>query len=403
MAKWKNFKAGYRTVPYRKSGVEKAMDFVDAIPGTIQSARAAWNTGRGIYNKAKTSLDDIMRFGHDVEQTWGKGAADKKPSTPKSRGPRSVSLEISSQSGGAVTQSYFRAAPVKGTNKIVKRIMSLGQTYKFSTAASYRLTGAAFDQQIYGDLSNSGSSFAYNDVIWGGNNPNTSSIGIFAVLKNGMPQVGLLPTIHFQTCVASTTITNNSATSCIIDLYEVVARHHNCYASTINSFTNGIYSPAAYWAQGLLDSQTATTTTGLSSPLRLAPTALAAVPTQSRYFNAYWNISKKFSITLASGASHVHNSTYILDKILPYYLYTQQGLLQGITRNQLIVARGTLGTGVTTTSYVSTMKADISVETIMRYSANQSSNSTVYVESSDPGAQDTSYKTTTIGTQTTTQ
>lgn len=121
----------------------------------------------------------------------------------------------------------------------------------------------------------------------------------------------------------TTLFTNQSPGSVVITIYDCIARKQG---STL---------PRTDWDQGINMEEGQDVSD---------PTALGSKPTDSKYFNANWKISKITKIELATGRSHEHTYKFSYHGKLPiattWNALTAYTNLAGLTHNQMIVMHG---------------------------------------------------------------
>lgn len=119
----------------------------------------------------------------------------------------------------------------------------------------------------------------------------------------------------------STMFTNQGPGSVVITIYDCIARKQT---STL---------PRTDWDQGINMED------GIDQS---DPTALGAKPTDSKYFNAHWKITKRTKIELATGRSHEHTYKFSYNGKLPLLSTWNSNFLNlpGLTHNQMIVMHG---------------------------------------------------------------
>jgi len=340
---------------------------VQLTPKAIQ-AEAKKRLIEHINSKTQPGVGEIsVHIGEKLYNHVKTGAAAKAKGAPLFGG------EIKGSATGAITESKFISRASRRPSKAFLQVLKSAQRAREVFTAGYKLASTVGTQGI-GDMTNittSSSTFTAGIVPmispWSGDYSWTNSVagqftynGALHFMANAASTAagGLTNTSKFylDSCRIQTTIANACATSVIMDIYEVVAKH-DLAASQGNTFANfsvslpgsgsaaptnyqNVYSPAYYWKQGLALSTNSNPGAGGSALTYSAPDAS---PTSSMLFNEYWKVCSKLRVLLPSGASHIHESSYQLKKVMNLMRMTNVQLLSGITRGIMIVIQGPPG------------------------------------------------------------
>lgn len=285
-----------------------------------------------------------MPIAPTITTTFTSGKNDRKE--------KLQNTEIRAAAGGC-TETQFNTILNKPTNKYVREAIENGIKVVLNLDGGFSLTSSV-DAQAAADMtSNTGSvsNYVLNDAIWHGDTASGGSLsvaqtGAFTQLEAMGGSPAGAPKHLFRTCKGMFQFTNQSAAQIYCDIYECVSRHD--YNPNEVS-TTSVYSPLAYWALGLQNTYIGTSG-NVQVPVggtntRPTPTSIGCKPWMSEVFNTYWKIAGHYELCLGPGATHLHKFNHTLNHIIPSARYTNSSLLQGITRNLLVVVRGQVGQG----------------------------------------------------------
>lgn len=276
--------------------------------------------------------------------------------------------EISGGEKGDITTTKFkskmRPSPISAS---IKKIM---RNVEYVTRNSYQ-TSSPINLQAMSDFT-SGASIALTTAdmtilsgLYTGNQYSATSLTAGVINEGSIQAVNQLVTaqgavytntakILHKSCHVETQVANRSIYPISIDIYEVVARRDLAIYGGITNTSivhelndRQVYSPANFWIYGLTNTQA-----GAVDP-KLSAYNIGSKPTDSDLFNLYWKIQQKFTVNLGAGDVHQHISDYSMNRILDGQQLAYSNILQGVTRNIMIVVKGSVsddagaGTGVT--------------------------------------------------------
>jgi len=262
---------------------------------------------------------------------------------------------LPSVSQGEVSMTkYVAKHKCPKTNMAIKRVLSMAQRLEMSYVTGYRLTNTVGSTQVFGDMSNSSSqsnstasiSASAIHCIAGGNYYDTTNANVPGMLNlltanihANVNQARTQTTKFFLTsCTVDTEIANVSSYPIVVDIYEVLAKEDLLGAGTTNNYGPYgvyVYSPIQFWSSGL------GTNTSPIVGSSLGPTNTTARPYDNDLFSNYWRICSKLTIALSTGDVHRHSSVYQYNKVIQMTKANYSTLLRNVTRNIMIVARGT--------------------------------------------------------------
>lgn len=149
---------------------------------------------------------------------------------------------------------------------------------------------------------------------------------------------------------ADFSFTNQNETTVFLDFYQITPRY---------TASNATISPTTSADNGLLDMSGSTRTF----------TSLGAVPTDSKQFTAFFSISKKYTIELAQGQSHMHKTSFTLNQKYIKELFNVMGstYLPNMTKIFMVVGRGVPINDQTTKTNVSTSSVAVDIVRNERY------------------------------------
>jgi hypothetical protein len=300
--------------------------------------------------KAAEAAEKAMHFGETIHHTLGRmSSLGKKLSMPLMGGI------IDSPATGDITESFYSCKP-KG--KRAPAALKLSQRTTYIVDNAFEL-GSIQGTQSYADFcftpTGSGTtSPAGNAGTFTGNYlapSGTVNYGNLNNLVKVMQNTNSSGTSRsfLERCDQEVVLTNSNNSPCIVEVYECVAKHDLSTPAQFNAPL--VYSPGVYWTAGLTNSSTAGSLPigQISGNLETAGN-IGARPWDSQLFSDYWRIAGRYTLTLASGASHRHKSSYNVNTIVNPSRYSNSSLLQGLTRNILFVIRGINGYDVTSST-----------------------------------------------------
>lgn len=222
------------------------------------------------------------------------------------------SRKVVSHAGNGSTKTSYTS----GTKRMSRDMYNLfknNQEYIIGQLSSQRIDSNSYGRQFVGELGIFNAYSSYTDM-----------------LSKAMPTAPTLnerytSTVHVGTINATSTFTNQEATTSYLTIYEIEPRFH----------MPSSFSPTLFWQIGL-QRQTDTTTDFY--------TYVYEKPFKSHQFCCYFKVTKSFDIELAAGQSHKHESTYHINKALHGCIPTSasvNALMRGFTKFQLYVASGT--------------------------------------------------------------
>lgn len=274
----------------------------------------------------------------------------------KNTGMMSVPLKgqsIDSVSAAAITETKFTASTKGRQSKALKEILPLSTLSEFKFNQNFSLSSSS-NRQSVADLSIATSAsippqatYNYANAFMSGNYVSGTALipGHLQAIMNTFPTNEKYATsfYYLEDCVNELSITLTSANApTIVDIYECVAKRdfmpNNPGLFGVNN-AFGV-SPYTMWAIGDLITEVANVPPSSVGQGRIAPTTIGSLPTDSIFFNQYWKVESKFRVTLSPGATHIHKSVYLPKKVINSQLVYNSLLIQGITRNYLIVGRG---------------------------------------------------------------
>jgi len=352
---------------------KKAMNTANKVANTVGKARKTYTRVK------KEVVDPIMNFGSTVSHSLHAiRSAGKRMKMPLYGGV------IDCPATGDITESFYSSVHKGRVASSIK--LSAKTTYIVDNAFE---VSCGNGQQGFNDLcfNSGGTSIAAGAAaIYNGN---VSSLT--GVINNGfkvMPNFGASGTArgYLDQCMQEIIITNAGNAPCIMELYEVVAKHD--LGSIPNVTSSNIYSPSAFWVAGLANSNSnAATPIGqnASGSGQEVATNIGSRPFDSQLFNDYWRVASRHTITMASGSSHRHKSVYKPRQIINASRYLNSALIGGLTRSVLFVIRGINGYDVTRSGVISaSAKCWISVnQKYIAYSYANSGNN-VYTSEFNP-------------------
>lgn len=285
---------------------------------------------------------------------------------------------IDSLATGGITESHYRTTH-KGsrTLKIVEGISTRGE---FITRTAYRLQSAIGTQAI-GSMATGGAlaPVVANSAVASAIYPGSYYVsGATATLVQGLNNfctaVANQQAVSVQSntskifhkyCELETEIASLSTYPIYVDIYELVARHD--LSSGNGGLTNlQIYAPNNYWSGGLANS-VATPAAVFAGASGVTATTIGSNPYDSELFNVYWKIAAKFTVALSAGDVHRHKSNYTINRIIDPQRGGYSSLLAGLTRNIMVVVRGTPVRDTVTANSVNAGTATVSVDHVMTY------------------------------------
>lgn len=285
-----------------------------------------------------------------------------------------IGAEIKNSGSFSVTESHYRSRPKRKPSKALVSAMSMGQRIEFVCDGNYRVASNATLQGVADPTYSSG--FTTNNYHYVGAffNGNTTYYSGSYLSRNGALETiaeaatGSEPTsrLLFKNCRVETLLTNLGQASCVIDVYELVARHD----AGVFYFSDGnALSPASYWSTGLANNSSPETSPAEKGGGQLTCTVQGALPTASMLFNTFWKVCSKMTITIPAGGGHRHLSDYNLMKVLTPMRWGVSTLLQGVTRSHLYVIRGMPGYDLTTSEYGPLAPSECAIKHSIRYTA----------------------------------
>lgn len=367
------------------------------VPGT-PLMRRAWTAGKGamsLYNDNPAVKTAVNRAASGAGKKIGEGfskTGNFLTDVMKTLGPTGVAVnvslnksEISSQGNGDITETMFISKQKSTVSNSVKAVLSsaTSMVYKYQQGGQIfcPANGQAAQSLYGGDIigtpgalgtvpPTTTTSWSMNSIL-GGNSvfesedstnwgplyslyrsvpyPNAPS----ATIPYMPPDVGFfyLDSHRGELVVTNTTSPTISNGAAIVDIYELLAKKDFQGTGTAIT-TRQLTDPYDAWQDGMQNYGLGNEVASLGLATRLSTTTIGCVPNQSQTFNVYWDICAKTRITLSPGANHIHKSTYTYQDMIPVVHVYRSALLGGISRNFLIVCRGTVARTTTNSNII---------------------------------------------------
>lgn len=256
----------------------------------------------------------------------------------------------------SMSETKFYASLNTRPSKSLRQALSMIQRVEFKTNQNFSVN-PALNSQAVSDLSIgiSGSTYITPQVnypySWGICTGNinwvsgSSTVGSLGTMFNCFPGASNTKTsmYYLESVTSELALTNTSNYGAVVDIYECVAKRDFSGGNTsyFGSTNTMVLSPVTYWQSGMLQASGSVGGIASAGAGLLVSTTIGSVPTDSQLFNEYWQISSKFRLNLPGLSTHVHRSLYTYNKVLSYFRIQDSTLMQGITRNYIIVVKGT--------------------------------------------------------------
>lgn len=309
-----------------------------AIPAGVTYAGAQ---ARQRFPKA-TQFADRM-FGTPFEQALLRFIADNKSKTGTTIPGVGVITTPSSK-------SFYAKVTNKGTG-LTRSTYTVGRSLNVPRSVvnvGYKCNRVIFDTDSNFSISNS--------------NGNNRGVYEFVSLTAGYLssfQTQFPSSVHALTPLAKLYMSNTksivsitSATNINVSLriYELVSK--------IDTNVANYKTPVSAWSTGLDEKVGSATTSSY--------TLIGMYPSMSDYLREYWHIDAYYDVELPAGQSHVHTSTYNVNKMIPACRWSNHGTtstIAGVTRAYLFVLSTTPVHDATTETNVSlgVGKVDINI------------------------------------------
>jgi hypothetical protein len=282
---------------------------------------------------------------------------------------------VSSPATGSITKTVYKSRH-KGS-RMLKNLSNLGSRGEYITFCDYRLSADSLNSQASGDMytgsanaTSQGNLIAaiYPGTVW---DTTGARPGIFSAAQQqlqGNTTTGILypwqntARVFHKFCDVRTMISNIDNIPVVVTIYEVVAKHDmtsfplfNNPSSLDTSVTWQHLSPSDAWYAGMKNLGAA------GSDATISSLTLGSRPYDSELFNTYWKVCSCVDVELSVGSVHQHTSSYQINRVISGQRPSYSSMLQGITRNIMIVVRGSPVTFVGDTSKVAIGTSGINV------------------------------------------
>lgn len=308
--KYIGMRGGYK-MPLIKNTAKQVL-YEKAIPAVVTYAGVET---RKRFPRA-TQFADKM-FGNPFEQVLLQYLADNRSKTGSTI-----------PGVGVITTPFSKSFYAKATNKGTGITRS---TYTVGKSRGIPRNVANLGYKCNRVVSDTGSNFSLSNP-----DGNTRGITEFVSLTAGVMaiyQIQFPSSLHVLTPLAKlymanmkSVITVTSATNINVSLrvYEMVSK--------IDTNDANYRTPVSAWSTGLDEK------VGLSVPSTYS--LIGIYPSMSDYLREYWHIDAYYDIELPAGQSHIHTSTYNINKVFPACRWANRAstsTIAGLTRSYLFV------------------------------------------------------------------
>lgn len=330
-----------------------------AIVKYVPKSKSTWQSG---LNKAGNKLGNhLIKKGFEAAENFGISVVNSLFENTPDNQNKPIPLKGSIVDGlatGAISETKFKShAPFKHS-KALTTVLQMGNRQEFSFQQNYAVGNSSTSVQAVSDLclanGNPAAAFgvvpqqtySYANGFFTGdiNTASTTVGGVLTTLNQLGPAGGIVPSSRMFVKGATNTMTINNSNSYaqMVDIYECVAKHDftGINSSVFGTTGIGTWSPTTFWSFGLIETALPNVTPSGLVVGKETSLSWGGVPTQSDLFNIFWDISSKVSVMMPAGSYHKHISTYNLNMVLANYRWQFSGILQGVTRNIMVVVRG---------------------------------------------------------------
>lgn len=256
----------------------------------------------------KVQTDQEMARGRRRALRYLPALYKRRPRYPMMRrGKRNMYQPITPAGEGA-TRSFFRSG-------------------RRARPRKFGISKMSPEQRWQNIVCNRHTSVAGRQAVWSQDTGNLADLNSLIQLKS----TNSLAQAYIKSYTVKYMLTNTSSTNVFVDIYELQPRRSTtALFDAVSAFSNGIAQV---------------------DPAETA-SSIFTTPFQSRQFTQLWVVKKVFRVELAAGRTHIHTSTYNINKLYSSELYTIAQTVShqpDFTRTLMFVAYGEMANNPTGT------------------------------------------------------